>query len=332
MRILAIALLAPALAVAQEAQEKKKVMCTLPVLSAIAVELGGGDFEVTALSKPDQDPHFVSPTPTLMKKVREADLFIELGMQLEIWAEDVANGSGNTRIQKGGKGRVVASTGIPREEIPPVVSRAEGDIHPEGNPHLWCGPLHCRQLADNIAAALIAASPDRKDAVEARLKKFKDRVDEAMFGPDLIKAVGIKPLLRKTLDGSLAAWLEEKKLGDKTGGWFKKAAPLRGQKVVEFHRVWVYFAKTFGFEIVGSIEPKPGIQPGPRHLQELRDLIKAKSVKVLIVETYQDASTPQSIAEATGAKVAVVATQPAEAGDYVKLIDSILDKLVEAAK
>lgn len=323
-------LAAAALPLAGQETPKKKVMCTLPVLQAIAQEVGGPDFEVTALSKPDQDPHFVSPTPTLAKKLLEADLFIEIGLQLELWADEIAT---NRRIQRGQPGRLVASTGIPREEVPKIVDRSQGDVHPEGNPHVWLDPLRAKALADNIAGGLKAIAPDRKAGIDERLGKFKDGIDRAMFGPALLEQVTAQALTRRVLDGTLQAYLEEKKLADKLGGWMKKAAPLRGQKVVEYHKTWVYFGKVFGFEIVGSIEPKPGISPTRKHLAELEGTIKDQRVRILIMENYQDPSNPQALAERTGSKVATVPSQPGgEAGDYGKMIDHILDRLLEASR
>jgi ABC-type Zn uptake system ZnuABC Zn-binding protein ZnuA len=331
MRTIALAL---AFLIPQDAP-RKKVICTLPVLQSIAQELGGADVEATSLSKPDQDPHFVSPTPALMKRLREADHFVELGMQLELWADEVANGSGNPKIQKGGPGRIVASLDIPREEVPKVLDRSQGDVHPEGNPHLWLDPLRVKLVAKNMAAGLKGLLPDRTAAIDERLKKFQARIDEALFGPELLKEVGSPALARRAMDGTLHAWLEEKKLADKAGGWLRKAAALRGQKVVEFHRTWIYFSKLFGFEIVGSVEPKPGIKPGPKHLQELEEAIRAKGVRVIVAENYQDLANPRHLAERTGAKVAVVPTQPGgEPGteDALKLVDHVLDRLLEAAR
>jgi zinc/manganese transport system substrate-binding protein len=310
--------------------EKKKVMVTLAALKSITEALAGDDFEVTALSKPDQDPHAVSPTPALMKKLREADLFIEIGLQLEIWADQVAAGSGNPAIDKGGKGRLVASSGISREDVPAVVDRKEGDIHPEGNPHLWIDPLRAKLLADNIAAGLKSVSPASAAAVDERLKKFKDRIDEAMFGAELVKEVGARTLTRKALDGSIGPWLEERKLAGKLGGWLKKAQPLRGAKVIEFHRTWIYLAKLLGFEIVGSIQPKPGVEPGPKHLEELKTLIAAQKVKAILVDNFYPMAVPEALARDTGAKVAFVPGQPTD--DYVQFIGVVIDTLVEASK
>lgn len=310
--------------------EKKKVLVTLAALKSIAEAVGGDDFEVTALSKPDQDPHAVSPTPALMKKLREADLFIEIGLQLEIWADQVAAGSGNPRIDRGAKGRLVASSGISREDVPAVVDRKEGDIHPEGNPHIWIDPLRAKLIADNIAAGLKSVSPAASAAVDERLKKFKDRIDEALFGADLVKEVGARTLTRKALDGSIAAWLEERKLSAKLGGWLKKAEPLRGQKVVEFHRTWIYLAKLLGFEIVGSVQPKPGVEPGPKHVEELKTLMGSQKVKVIIVDDFYPLAVPEALARETGAKVALVPGQPGN--DYEQFMTFVIDKLVEAAK
>jgi len=317
------------------AREKKKVMVTLAALKSITEALAGDDFEVTALAKPDQDPHNVNPTPSLMKKLREADLFIEIGLQLELWADQVATGSGNPNLALGAKGRVIASSGISREEVPSVVSRSEGDIHPEGNPHIWTDPLRAKQIAENIAEALKSVSPGTAAAVDERLKKFKDRIDEALFGAELLKEVGARTLIRKTRDGSLPVWLEERKLSSKLGGWMKKALPLRGAKVLEYHKTWIYLAKMLGFQIVGSIQSKPGIEPGPQHIEELKGVIASQKVTEIIVDNFYDPSVPNALARSTGVKVAVIPGQPGgEAGtdDYVAFMGFVIDKLVEAAK
>lgn len=315
--------------------EKKKVMVTLAALKSITDALAGDAFEVTALAKPDQDPHTVTPTPALMKKLREADLFIEIGLQLELWADQVATGSGNPNIGQGGKGRLIASAGIPREEVPAVVNRSEGDIHPEGNPHVWIDPLRAKLLADNIAAGLKSVSPEAAAGIDERLKKFKDRIDEAIFGADLVKEVGARALTRKALDGSLPAWLEEKKLSGKLGGWLKKGEKLRGAKMIEYHKTWVYLAKLFGFEIVGSVQSKPGVEPGPKHIEELKALIAAQKVRGIIVDNFYDPSVPNALARDTGVKVAVVPGQPgAEPGtdDYVAFLGFVIDRLAETVK
>ena len=315
--------------------EKKKVMVTLAALKSITDPLAGDDFEVTALAKPDQNPHTVEATPTLMKKLREADLFIEVGLQLELWADGVATGSGNPNIGQGARGRLIASAGISREEVPALVDRKEGDIHPEGNPHLWIDPIRVKQMADNIAAGLKSVSPEASSRIDERLKKFKDRIDEAMFGADLVKEVGARTLTRKALDGTLPVWLEERKLSGKLGGWMKQAQPLRGTKMIEYHKTWIYMAKLLGFEIVGSIQSKPGVEPGPKHVEDLKVLISAQKVKGIIFENIYSPAVPEQLSRETGVKLARVPSQPGgEPGtdDYVAFISYVIDRLVETVK
>ena len=323
------------LALGAQAVEKKKVMVTLPVLKSIADVLGGDDFDVTALSKPDQDPHGVSPTPSLMKKLREAELFIEIGLQLELWADQVATGSGNPNLANGAKGRLVASKGISREEVPVNPSRAQGDVHPEGNPHVWIDPLRAKQIAENIAESLKALEPGKAAAIDERLKAFKNRIDEALFGKELVKDLGGAALTRRALNGTLFAWLEEKKLTERLGGWLKKAAPLRGIKALEYHKSWVYLAKLLGFDLIGSVQVKPGIEPGPKHIEYLKEFIPREKVRLVIVDNFYDPSVPNALARDTGVKVVVVPGQPGgEAGteDYVAFLDRVIGLLVEALR
>jgi len=317
------------------AADKPKVACTLSTIESLVHEIGGDKVEAFSLSAGDQDPHFVSPTPSLMKKVREADLLLEIGMQLELWADEVANGSGNPRIFKGAKGRIALSTGIPKLEVPDTLSRAQGDIHPEGNPHLWLDPVRAKMMAANVAAALKTVDPEDGATFDARLKDFQARVDKAFFGDPLLEIVGSKKLSRLALDGKLGEFLDAndyngKKLSELAGGWLAKAKPLRGSKVLEFHKVWVYLASSYGFSLVGTIEEKPGIAPGPRHVKDTVDLVKREGVKQIFVDNFYDAAVPERIARDGGARVDLLPNQVGgEKGvdDYFKLMDHILDKV-----
>jgi zinc/manganese transport system substrate-binding protein len=142
-------------------------------VEAIVREIGGDKVEAFSLAAGDQDPHTVSPTPSLMKKVRGADMLFEIGMQLELWADQVADGSGNARILRAGPGRVVLSTGIPKLEVPASISRSQGDVHPEGNPHIWLDPIRAKLMAQNVAKALAAADPANAGYYEERLERFR---------------------------------------------------------------------------------------------------------------------------------------------------------------
>lgn len=321
-------------------QQKIVVVCTLPTMKALAQEIGGDRVEVIALAKGDQDPHFVSPTPVLMKKTREAVLFIENGFSLELWANEVANGSGNSRIFRGNPGRVVAGKGIAAMEIPSVLSREQGDIHPEGNPHVWLDPLLAKQEAGNICDALKTADPAGASYYETRRVDFFSRIDTALFGPELLKLVGIQKLTRLAASGQLYDFLQSNKIGGepliaKAGGWVKDAEPMRGKKAYEFHKVWVYFSRVFGIELVGTIEERPGIPPGPQHVRDLTERIKAEKIPLILVDNFYDPALPMNISRETGAKVVLLPNQVE--GDpgivtYFDLINHIIGKINAAMK
>jgi ABC-type Zn uptake system ZnuABC Zn-binding protein ZnuA len=323
------------------AQAKKiKVVCTLPTLKAITEEVGGDKVDVIALAKGDQDPHFVTPTPVLMKKTREADLFIENDFSLELWADEVVNGSGNSKIFKGMPGRVNAGAGITPLEVPSVLTRELGDIHPQGNPHVWLDPLLAKVQAANIATALSHFDSADASYFEARKNDFGNRIDTALFGPELLKLVGIQKLTRLASTGQLAQFLAENKIGGeplsaKAGGWLKTAEPLRGLKAYEFHKVWVYFARVFGFEIVGTIEERPGIPPGPQHVKDVTERIKNDKIPLILVDNFYDPSLPNNIAHQTSSHVILLANQvegDPQIKTYFDLIDYILKKVTTGLK
>jgi zinc/manganese transport system substrate-binding protein len=323
------------------AQEKKiQVVCTLPTLKALTEEVGGERVDVIALAKGDQDPHFVTPTPVLMQRTRSANLFIENGFSLELWADQVVNGAGNTRIYRGTPGRIVAGNGIAALEIPAVLTREMGDIHPQGNPHVWLDPLLAKTEAGNIAEALKSVDPSGASLYDSRKADFFRRIDNAMFGQELLKLVGIEKLTRLTGSGQLHPFLENTKVGGaplaaKAGGWLKNAEPLRGAKAFEFHKVWTYFARAFGIQLVGTIEERPGIPPGPQHVIQVTDKIKAEKIPLILVDNFYDPSLPNRIAQQTGAKVVVLPNQvEGEPGvkTYFDLIDHVISKTTAALK
>ena len=321
-------------------QKKVLVVCTLPTIKALAQEVGGDRVEVIALARGDQDPHFVSPTPVLMKKTRQADLLIENGFSLELWADEVANGSGNSKIFRGTPGRVVAGKGISSLEIPSVLSREMGDIHPQGNPHVWLNPLNAKLEAANICEALKSVDSSGASYYDGRLADFSNRIDTALFGPELLKLVGIQKLTRLIASGELKNFLENNKIGGqplaaKAGGWLKAAESLRGVKAYEFHKVWVYFAQVFGIQLVGTIEERPGIPPGPQHVRALTEKIKAEKIPLIMVDNFYDPSLPNNIARQTGAVVVLLPNQvegEPEIKTYFDLIDHLINKLTAALK
>jgi len=315
-----------------------RVVCTLPTLKALAEEVGGERVIVTALARGDQDPHFVTPTPILMRATREADLFVENGFSLELWADQVVNGSGNSRIFRGTVGRVIAGEGISALEIPQVLSREFGDIHPQGNPHVWLDPLQAKVEAANICDALKRIDPAGAAYYESRREDFSGRIDNALFGPELLKLIGIQKLTRLAWSGQLHGFLDTnqfngKSLSSYTGGWLQAGAALRGIKAYEFHRVWAYFARIFGIQLVGTIEERPGIPPGPQHIRQVTDAIRAGKVPLILVDNFYDPSMPNTIARQTGAAIVILPNQvEGEPGirTYFELMDHLISKITSA--
>lgn len=322
------------LALAAQGDEKVKVVTTLPFLAHVAQKVGGDRVEAVALGHPKRDPHYLQADPVMQKTAGGASLFIQCGRGLDLWANDVVQHSGNPKIQ-GGSGRLTASKDCSALELPKVISKEWGDIHPEGNPHVWLDPLNMRTIAKNTYDALVAIDPKGKDVYEKNLKAFQREIDEAMFGKELVEEEGGEILWRKLRLGKLEEFLKEEELSDALGGWLKKAAPLKGAKMVSYHKTFVYLSERFGFEITAELEEKPGIAPPPKHLDEMLDLVKRENVKIILNDVFYSTSAADYVASKTGAKVVVV---PIDVGGvdgtdtYVKLIDTILDRMIAAQK
>lgn len=325
--------LGSAASAAPQGREPLDVVTTLNLLADLAREVGGELVRVESLSDPREDPHYVQPRPTLMKRARDADLFVELGLQLEPWVQKVIEGSGNPRIQTGQPGRVVASRGLRTLELPQQLSREWGDVHPSGNPHVWLDPLNLPDLAENVVEGLARVDPTNEPAYRARLEAFRRSIEVATFGQDLVDEVGGAMLVRQARRGSLHEWLEGRGLAGRLGGWLARAAPLRGRPLVTYHKTWVYFAQRFGLEVVAEIEEKPGIQPSARHRDRVEQLIEERGVATILQEVFYDRGAADYLARETGAGVLVV---PIDIGPEVglptctALIDHIVGRLLES--
>jgi ABC-type Zn uptake system ZnuABC Zn-binding protein ZnuA len=317
------------------APNKIQVVATLNVLAGIAREVGGDRVSVTSLAKPNQDPHTLVAKPTFKLAAKNANLFIELGLGLDIWGSAVTDASGNPEIQTGQAGRVVASEGITTRELPTTLSKAWGDIHPYGNPHVWLDPVNAKQIAVNIAAGLTRVDPAGKDSYAANLKAFGDKIDDMLYGHALVAEYGASKLERLSRRNELIDYLKSKNTYDKLGGWLKKAEPLRGLKIITYHKTWVYFCDRFGIEIRGEIEEKPGIPPSQDYLATLINKVKAENIKVIFIDTIYPTKDGQYIADKTSAKIV---SSPIDLGgapgtdDYFSLINTLLDRVVAAAR
>jgi len=272
LAVLALGLIAGALLSPIAAEAKKlNVVTSTTDLAALTEEVGGDKVNVESIAKGYQDPHFVEAKPSFLLKLRQADLLIAVGLQLEIgWLPPLITQSGNPRIQVGAAGYLDASQFAEILEIPQgTVTRAEGDVHPLGNPHYWLDPDNGRRIARGIANKLADLDPADGAFFQQRFQDFEKRL--------------------------LAA--EQK--------WDAEMKPYRGRKVVTYHRSLPNFAKHFGLDVVGYVEPRPGIPPTPSHTLELIQLMKRENCKIILVEPYFDLKTPQSIARETGAQVVV---------------------------
>ncbi len=302
---LSAALVLPALS-----QGKKlKVVTTLNYLRYLAQEVGGDHVDAVALANPKQDPHYVTPTPRMNQITSDADLFIENGLSLDLWAANVIQASGNPSIGVGNPGHLIATINVPVKELPTEVSRAWGDIHPQGNPHVWLDPLNVRIIAANIAQRLKELDPQDAADYQKNLDAYKNKLDAAIFGDELLKAVGGKSagdiLVRKAMGNGLMPWLKSKHLDAKLGGWMKEGQALNGLKVVSYHKTYVYFADRFGLNIVDELEEKPGIPPPPQHRDAIVAEMKRDGINVILNDNFYSREAADYVASQTGAKVVV---------------------------
>jgi zinc/manganese transport system substrate-binding protein len=292
----ALAVAAPA-----RAQGKLNVVSATEDLAAIAREVGGDRITVEAIARGYQDPHFVEAKPSFILKLQRADVLIVVGRELEIgWLPPLIQQSRNARIQSGAEGYLDASLRAQILEIPTgQITRAMGDVHPLGNPHYWLDPANAVRMGIEITNKLTELRPADAAYFAQRLQNFKVRMNEA------------------------------------NKRWVAEMAPYRGAKIVTYHPSWPNFARHFGLEIAGTVEPKPGIPPSPSHTLEIINLIKQQHIKAIVMEPYFDRKTPDFIAAQTGAKVVVL--YPSVGGkagldDYFKLFDYDLNELVKALK
>jgi zinc/manganese transport system substrate-binding protein len=283
------------------AQSKLNVITTTEDLASIAREIGGDHITVDSIAKGYQDPHFVEAKPSFILKLQKADVLICVGRELEIgWLPPLIQQSRNARIQVGAQGYLDASLGATILEIPNGnITRAMGDVHPLGNPHYWMDPENGKRIAKEIADKLTELRSGDAAFYQQQLASFTSRLDAA-----------------------------EKR-------WLAQMAPYKGTKMVTYHRSFPNFAERFGLDIVGYVEPRPGIPPTPQHTLDLINEMKRQNVKLVVVEPYFDMKTPMAIGRETGAQVLVL--PPSVGGtkdvpDYFKLFDYDINLLVEAIK
>jgi ABC-type Zn uptake system ZnuABC Zn-binding protein ZnuA len=273
------------------AQSKLRVVTSTEDLASITREVGGDRVDVVALAKGYQDPHFVDPKPSFILAMNRADLYIAVGRDLELgWLPPLVASSRNAKVQPSSSGYLDVSRSVRILDIPTgQITRAMGDVHPLGNPHYWLDPGNGRLIAQAIRDKLSELSP-------ADTAAFSQRYDD--------------------FDRRLAA--AEKR-------WDGVMAPYKGAKLVTYHRSWPNFMERFGLEVIGYVEPKPGIPPSPGHTIDLIAEMKRQGVSLIVVEPYFNTKTPEAIvSQIDGGRVLVLAPSVGgvkDATDYIQLFD-----------
>lgn len=307
-----------------------RVVTTQETYASIARELGGERVEAEAIVPGNADAHFVKPKPSYAFMLRDADLFVSTGLDLELWAPVLVNKAGNRNIVDGAVGYVSAAHGIDLLEKPASADRSAGDVHIYGNPHIQTSPINAAVIATNIATGLCKVDPEGCETYRANLALFTDRLARRLYGDRLVELLGVGTLDGLARNGRLVTFLEERGFADQIGGWLAEAMPFRDRTLVCYHKNWIYFTTLFGLDVVGYVETKPGIPPTARHVADLVQRIEADDVKVLLAANYFERRKPELIAERTGiVPVVVPMSVGGEAGieSYFDLVDLWLGRL-----
>ncbi len=272
---------------------KVRVVTSTTDLADIVKTIGGDRVTVTSIARGNQDPHYVEVLPSYMIKVRKADLYFMVGMELDLWAQQIIDGSRNRKIVV-----VDCSMEINKMEIPTgTVDASMGDIHRFGNPHYWLDPQNGKRIASLIAQKLSNAAPKSSELFYQNLDAFNLQLDNAIID------------------------------------WEKRFVNLRGKKLIYYHNSWPYFSNRFGLDTVGFLEPKPGITPSPSKLNQIIQLIETETIQVIASETYFSDRAPKFIASKTGVKTVQLAQSVgalAGADSYINLFETNLNLLIKA--
>jgi len=303
MRTIALAVLSASLlaAVPSGARATVDAVTTTEGLAAVVREVGGDKVRVTALSRGVQDPHYVDPNPSLAVKLRNADLLVDIGLELEVgWLPPLVNQSRNAAIQPGGPRRLTAAGAVRVMDLPAgLVDRSQGDIHPMGNPHFLSDPRRVLQVAAAVAARLGEIDPADAAHFQERLASFRSRVEAA-----------------------------EK-------GWKAQLAPYAGRSVIAHHQTLTYLLDWAGLKAAAYLEPKPGIPPPPSHVAGLSGVVKAAGVKGVLVENYYDRRSAEQLRDLAGVKVFAIPGDVGgtrEATDWISYQDALVKALVQAVQ
>jgi zinc/manganese transport system substrate-binding protein len=279
--------------------QRIRVTTTVPDLADITKQIGKELVEVESLTKGVEFMHAVPVKPSFVPKLNRTDVLVLMGLDLESsWLPALLEIASNPKILPGQAGHIDCSTGVAVMEVPKTLDRAEGDVHPRGNPHYNLDPLNGRIIARNIAGGLSRNFPQHKAAIENNLNGYLTELNKAI------------------------------------ARWEAMAAPLKDVKAVAYHQDWTYFANRFGMRIIGSIETKPGIEPTPNHLVSLAQRMQQEKAQIIIYGPQSD-RFPRQLANQTGATVVRLQSTAGalpETDTYIKFIDYNLRSLLGALK
>jgi len=286
--------------VALPAAAALNVFACEPEWSALAQELGGDKVSVYSATTALQDPHRIEARPSLIARIRSADLLVCSGSELEIgWLPLLLTQSGNSKIQLGTPGYLEASQYVAKLEIPKVIDRALGDIHPGGNPHIHTDPRNIAKVATVLEDRLAQLDPPNAGTYHSRAKTFLERWQAAV------------------------------------ARWEREAAPLKGVPVVVHHKAFSYFINWTGMREVASLEPKPGIPPTPSHLAELIDQMKSQPAKVIVYSSYNSPQAAQFLSERSKIPTVMLPFTVGgsdKAKDLFGFFDDMIERLLGAVK
>lgn len=311
---------------------KLSIVATTSTLASLAKSVAKDHATVISLAGGHEDPHYLQALPSYLVKARHADLWIKSGMDLEIgWEGPVLDGARNPKIRPDQVGYLDVSSQVIKLDVPRgKISREMGDVHPAGNPHWWLDPLNGRIAAEVIAKRLARLDPAHTADYQANLAEFRLALDRAMFGKRVVDAVDGATLWTMLLRGQLEQGLAGHGLQGKPEGWYGRLMPFRGQALVTYHRSWVYFCNRFALRVAVELEPKPGVPPSGRHLNEVIALVKRLNIKLILMEPFYSPKAAELVAAKTGAQVVRVANSvggsPA-ARDYLSLMELIVNRV-----
>jgi ABC-type Zn uptake system ZnuABC Zn-binding protein ZnuA len=314
-----------------------KVCATVPELGSLVREIGGNQVSVVVFAKGTENPHFVEAKPSLIKELSQADLFVQMGMELETgWAPVLLQNATNGKVLPGARGFLDASSVISPLDVPSgIIDRSMGDVHPYGNPHFLTDPINGLKVAALIRDKLSELRPGQQKYFQERYLAFRQRLGAAMVGEKLARKYDFQKLAILYEHGKLLDFLKTQHDENLLGGLLGQMQPYFGTKAVADHNLWPYFARRFGIEVVGFMEPIPGVPPTTKHLTELIKEMQNRKIKLILASPFFDRRHIQFVANQTGAKVAEMAHQvgarPAT-GDYLSLTDYNVRQITQALK